>query len=210
MVRSRWASSVPIAFGAARIPIRASQSERNEASSGGLHAGVSPRSVPVPRGKNAGRKPTNCACPREIGKVHRRALVGETARMAQGESDDHDAHIEALSAVTLSTQDMARAVAFYRALGFRLLKGGPEAGFTTFAAASGSLNLMQNPSPRSGFWGRVIFHVRDVDALYEAALRAGLRPAKAPQDAPWGERFFHLTDPDGHELSFARPLGPRR
>ena len=21
-----------------------------------------------------------------------------------------------------------------------------------------------------------------------------------------GERFFHLTDPDGHELSFARPL----
>jgi hypothetical protein len=21
-----------------------------------------------------------------------------------------------------------------------------------------------------------------------------------------GERFFHITDPDGHELSFARPL----
>jgi uncharacterized glyoxalase superfamily protein PhnB len=23
----------------------------------------------------------------------------------------------------------------------------------------------------------------------------------APRDAEWGERFFHLTDPDGHELS---------
>jgi uncharacterized glyoxalase superfamily protein PhnB len=22
----------------------------------------------------------------------------------------------------------------------------------------------------------------------------------------WGERFFHVTDPDGHELSFAWPL----
>jgi hypothetical protein len=28
----------------------------------------------------------------------------------------------------------------------------------------------------------------------------------APRDAEWGERFFHLTDPDGHELSFAWPL----
>jgi uncharacterized glyoxalase superfamily protein PhnB len=27
-----------------------------------------------------------------------------------------------------------------------------------------------------------------------------------PRDAEWGERFFHLTDPDGHELSFAWPL----
>ena len=35
---------------------------------------------------------------------------------------------------------------------------------------------------------------------------AGLRPEVEPRDAPWGERYFHLTDPDGHELSFARPL----
>jgi uncharacterized glyoxalase superfamily protein PhnB len=27
-----------------------------------------------------------------------------------------------------------------------------------------------------------------------------------PRDAEWGERYFHLTDPDGHELSFARPI----
>jgi uncharacterized glyoxalase superfamily protein PhnB len=28
----------------------------------------------------------------------------------------------------------------------------------------------------------------------------------APSDAPWGERYFHIRDPDGHELSFARRL----
>jgi hypothetical protein len=27
----------------------------------------------------------------------------------------------------------------------------------------------------------------------------------SPQDASWGERYFHMPDPDGHKLSFARP-----
>jgi uncharacterized glyoxalase superfamily protein PhnB len=26
-----------------------------------------------------------------------------------------------------------------------------------------------------------------------------------PMNATWGERFFHLKDPDGYELSFAQP-----
>jgi hypothetical protein len=37
-------------------------------------------------------------------------------------------------------------------------------------------------------------------------VAAGYRPDTAPGDAKGGERFFHLTDPDGHELSFAWPL----
>ena len=54
----------------------------------------------------------------------------------------------------------------------------------------------------------LIFYVADVDALYARALAAGCQPAAVPHDAEWGERFFHLIDPDGHELSFARPLLP--
>ena len=52
----------------------------------------------------------------------------------------------------------------------------------------------------------MIFHVSDVDAFFSRAVAAGLKPDTTPADAPWGERFFHLPDPDGHELSFARPL----
>jgi uncharacterized glyoxalase superfamily protein PhnB len=52
------------------------------------------------------------------------------------------------------------------------------------------------------------FYVADVDALYDRALTAGYQPATVPHDAEWGERFFHLVDPDCHELSFARPLLP--
>ena len=115
--------------------------------------------------------------------------------------------VEGISAVTLVTHDMARSVRFYRALGFTLRHGGEQASFTSLHAGPGYLNLIARPAggPRS-WWGRVIFYVSDVDAFYSRALAMGLQPDTTPADAPWGERFFHLTDPDGHELSFARPL----
>jgi catechol 2,3-dioxygenase-like lactoylglutathione lyase family enzyme len=116
--------------------------------------------------------------------------------------------IEGLSAVTLATHDMRRAVQFYRSLEFDMLYGGEAAAFTGFRAGTGYLNLISRPDEqRWSWWGRVIFYVDDVDALYERALAAGCQPATTPRDAEWGERYFHLIDPDGHELSFARPLG---
>jgi catechol 2,3-dioxygenase-like lactoylglutathione lyase family enzyme len=115
--------------------------------------------------------------------------------------------IESINAITLATHDMARAVRFYTALGFELAYGGPDANFTSFRAGSGYLNLIAQPEQRQWtWWGRVIFHVSDVDALHARAVESGIRPDTTPRDAAWGERFFHLTDPDGHELSFARPL----
>ena len=38
------------------------------------------------------------------------------------------------------------------------------------------------------------------------AVACELDPDTTPEDAEWGERYFHLTDPDGHEISFAKPL----
>lgn len=116
--------------------------------------------------------------------------------------------IESISAITLATHDMARTVRFYQALGFRMRYGGADAPFTSFHVGAGYLNLIAQPAERTWrWWGRAIFYVADVDATYAQALAAGLTPAMAPSDAPWGERYFHITDPDGHELSFARPLG---
>jgi catechol 2,3-dioxygenase-like lactoylglutathione lyase family enzyme len=115
--------------------------------------------------------------------------------------------IESLSAVTLATHDMARAIAFYRALGFEMLYGGDDAELSSFAAGSSFLNVIVAPADAAiSFWGRAIFYVDDVDALHARAVAAGFTPEAEPRDAAWGERFFHLRDPDGHELSFARPL----
>jgi catechol 2,3-dioxygenase-like lactoylglutathione lyase family enzyme len=115
--------------------------------------------------------------------------------------------LEKISAITLATADMPRAVDFYRRLGFEILHGGPEGDFSSFRVGDGYLNLALRPGYEAGKpWGRTIFYVSDVDAMHAAAIAAGLRPDAAPADAPWHERFFHILDPDGHELSFAKPL----
>jgi catechol 2,3-dioxygenase-like lactoylglutathione lyase family enzyme len=116
--------------------------------------------------------------------------------------------ITVISAVTLAVSDVARSVRFYRALGFELFAGNERSAFATFRAGAGFLNVQHDPehAPLPAIWGRVIFWVDDVDALYRRAVDAGFEPDMEPSDAPWGERYFHLQDPDGHELSFARPL----
>lgn len=116
-----------------------------------------------------------------------------------------------IDAITLAVGDMARSVAFYEALGLRVDYGGPDAPFTTLKDARVSVNLMRRErGDDAPFWGRAILHVEDVDAMHARATAAGLAPAEAPHDAPWGERCFHITDPDGHEISLAAPLDPAR
>jgi catechol 2,3-dioxygenase-like lactoylglutathione lyase family enzyme len=115
--------------------------------------------------------------------------------------------IEGISAITLATHDMRRAVRFYRMLGFAMLYGGEDEGFTSFKAGRNFVNLIAQPAARQwSWWGRVIFYHSDVDGLYARVVAAGYRIETPPRDAEWGERFFHITDPDGHELSFAWSL----
>ena len=86
--------------------------------------------------------------------------------------------IESISAVTLGTHDMRRTVRFYRSLGFDILHGGEASSFTSFRAGMGYLNLIARPDEqRWSWWGRIIFYVADVDALYNRALAAGCQPA---------------------------------
>jgi catechol 2,3-dioxygenase-like lactoylglutathione lyase family enzyme len=117
------------------------------------------------------------------------------------------AGFEEINAVTLAVADMDRSVAFYTDLGFPVVAGGAGTPFTTLRAGRSFLNLqlVEGFGP-VGVWGRVIVWVADVDALHGRAVAAGHRPESAPEDAPWRERYFHLRDPDGHELSFARRL----
>jgi catechol 2,3-dioxygenase-like lactoylglutathione lyase family enzyme len=77
--------------------------------------------------------------------------------------------------------------------------------FTSFGAGAGYLNLILSPTHQPAWWGRVIFRVDHADAMYHTLLDQGLQP-EPPRDGSWGERYFHLSDPDGHELSFAELL----
>ena len=117
--------------------------------------------------------------------------------------------VQSISAVTLAVNDMARSVVFYRdRIGLAMLYGGETTDFSSFRVGDGFLNLVYSLKPVS-WWGRTIFYVDDVDALHRRLTGLGLETDTSPADAPWGERYFHITDPDGHELSFARPLDRR-
>jgi hypothetical protein len=115
--------------------------------------------------------------------------------------------------------------------GFRLTYGGePSDSFTTFEIGKGSneayLNLeLIDDDGSSDFYngstlgkmketedfGRIIFHVENVDELYSYMkyneyISKSIVFENEPANAPWGERFFHIREPNGYQLSFAEPL----
>jgi hypothetical protein len=60
-------------------------------------------------------------------------------------------------------------------------------------------------------FGRIIFHAENVDGLYsymkqDEYISKSIVFENEPTNAPWGERFFHIREPNGYELSFAQPL----
>lgn len=115
--------------------------------------------------------------------------------------------VQKISAVTLAVRDMARSVDFYRdKVGLELLYGGESDSFSSFRVGDGYLNLILAQDKTWSWWGRLILYVDDVDALYQRLVQSGLNPSTTPQDAPWDERYFHINDPDSHELSFAKRL----
>jgi catechol 2,3-dioxygenase-like lactoylglutathione lyase family enzyme len=116
--------------------------------------------------------------------------------------------IRHISAVSFAVRDMSRSIEFYRKLGFELRYGGDRAAFSSLQSGEAFVNLVASPGYEHRWWGRAIFRVDDADAHYRALIAAGLRP-ESPRDAGWGERFFHVGDPDGHELSFAELLSAR-
>jgi catechol 2,3-dioxygenase-like lactoylglutathione lyase family enzyme len=123
--------------------------------------------------------------------------------------------VEKISAVTLPVSDMKKSIEFYSKIpNFKIVYGGSDSKFTSFMiedVTKSYLNLKLSKMDSPNF-GRIIFYVDDVDELFaymendETISRLGKLESK-PEDATWGERFFHALDPDGYKLSFATPIG---
>ena len=119
-----------------------------------------------------------------------------------------------INAITFGVAEMARALDFYAGvLGLPVTYGGDAEPFTTLKLGSNFINLFTHDG-NIAFWGRVVLHVEDPDQIYrdlcaavtDGRLPKSCEPHAPPDDAPWGERYFHVNDPDGHQLSFARLL----
>jgi len=144
-----------------------------------------------------------------------------------------------ISAVTLIIENMERSCRFYSQIpGFKLVYGGlSNDTFTTFEIGKESISKMylnlelnkvvtkhiyKHPlRKRYGernqrrYFGRIIFHTEDVDRLYcyfksKKSISNLISFENKPTNAAWGERYFHIREPDGYQLSFATPIAENK
>ena len=133
-----------------------------------------------------------------------------------------------ISAITLRIMKMDRSCHFYSQIpGFRLVYGGSvndvfstyEIGDSNSSKVYLNLELFHQTNDQNiqydhviaaarTHFGRIIFHTDDVDKLYDyfknnESISTEVIFENAPTDAPWGERYFHIREPDGYQLSFA-------
>jgi catechol 2,3-dioxygenase-like lactoylglutathione lyase family enzyme len=139
-----------------------------------------------------------------------------------------------ISAVTLIVENMERSCRFYSQVpGFKLAYGSSDDTFTTFEIEEeeehkskmclnlelGINNNREPPNHIAGndngwkrqHFGRIIFHTEDVDRLYSYfknndSISNLISFENEPTNAAWGERYFHIREPDGYQLSFAEPI----
>jgi catechol 2,3-dioxygenase-like lactoylglutathione lyase family enzyme len=117
--------------------------------------------------------------------------------------------------VTLGVDDLPRARRFYETLGWHasstsnenicFLKGG-AAVLALYGRAALAEDAQCEDRP-SGFaavtLARNAASKDEVDTWYSAALQAGARAIKPPQEVFWGGYSGYIADPDGHLWEFA-------
>ncbi|MBC3192082.1 VOC family protein [Pseudonocardia sp. C8] len=109
--------------------------------------------------------------------------------------------------------DMARSVAFYRLLGLSFPEGAEDSPHVETTLRGGlrlALDLQStvesfHPGVAPGGDGRVslAFRLPDagaVDAAWKRITDAGCGSVLEPFDAPWGQRYATVRDPDGTPL----------
>lgn len=125
-----------------------------------------------------------------------------------------------LDAIGLVADDLAATLAFYRLLGLDL----PEtAEGHVEAVGPGGLRIMFDTAevvgsfsdwePPSGGGRRIALAFlcespAGVDAAWTRLVEAGHRSKVAPFDAPWGQRYATVLDPDENPVDLFAPLAP--
>jgi len=64
---------------------------------------------------------------------------------------------------------------------------------------------LATPATLGAASGGIVVHVKDVDAHFEAARRAGATILSEPTDQDYGQREYGVRDPDGHSWWIATP-----
>lgn len=125
-----------------------------------------------------------------------------------------------LGLIGIVTRDLARSLAFYRALGVPVpeglehephvdvvLEGGTTLAWDTVAMVR-SFDPGYEP-PTGGHHIALAFDEgspAEVDAAYARLVGAGYEGRVAPWDAVWGQRYAVVLDPDGNSIDLYAAL----
>lgn len=118
--------------------------------------------------------------------------------------------------MAVSATDLARSVAFYELLGFsfppitddavHLEAPGPVRLMIDTAAVLEELNgAPPRPGTASGF-AMLAGSPEEVDDAVSKVAGAGHTVVHPPFDAPWGQRYATVADPDGYRVDLFCPL----
>lgn len=124
-----------------------------------------------------------------------------------------------LTAIGLTTKDMAQSCRFYRALGVEVAEPPPDADHHEATLPNGvrvmwdTEELIRQIDPGwrepAGQRMTLAFECRDpadVDATYGRVVEAGFSGAKEPWNAFWGQRYAQVLDPDGNKVDLFAQL----
>lgn len=125
-----------------------------------------------------------------------------------------------LDMIGLVVEDLAASLAFYRRLGLDLpadaddephveatLPGGLRIAFDPVSTITSFDPSWQAPtgSPRVAL-AFLVDTPAEVDTLHDELVADGASSHLAPFDAPWGQRYATLHDPDGNAVDLFAPL----
>ncbi len=122
----------------------------------------------------------------------------------------------AATSVSLTVKDLQKSADWYQhVVGFGVERTFEREGrlvLVGLKAGDVRLNLNQDDGARG--WDRVkglgfsisMWTTEDIDAIASRITASGGRLDSEPVDAPWGARFFRLTDPDGFKLTILKSL----
>jgi hydroxymethylpyrimidine/phosphomethylpyrimidine kinase len=116
-----------------------------------------------------------------------------------------------LNQVTLGCSDYADSVAFYRALGLRLIVDSPPdyARFESIGGATLSIHRIDDPGAVPGAT-TVYLESENLDADVDRLARVGLKFEHGPMKQPWLWREARLRDPFGNMICLYKAGESRR
>ena len=119
--------------------------------------------------------------------------------------------VEKISAVTLQVANMRASARFYKdVLGLEIIYGGEGSYFTSLRTKDGDTILNLEHGNAGIRWGRLIFHVSDVDRFWAYLMEKGFHP-DSPQGSGANFKKVRRADPGalGERESLACQIGPK-